>query len=40
MITALSFILINNVEQAFIDLKDTNYSLTNEDTKTPISNYF
>jgi len=40
MMTALSFILINNVEQAFIDLMDTNYSFTNEETKIHVINYF
>jgi len=40
MMTALSFVPVANVEQAFNDLMDTSYYTTNEELLTPMVNYF
>jgi len=38
--TALSFVPVDNVEQAFNDLMDTNYYTTHEELFTLMVNYF
>ncbi|XP_025407409.1 uncharacterized protein LOC112681362 [Sipha flava] len=40
MMTALSFVPLYDVEQAFNDLMDTNYYTTHEELLTPLTNYF
>jgi hypothetical protein len=38
--TALSFVPVDDVEQAFNNLMDTNYYTTHEELLTPLTNYF
>jgi hypothetical protein len=40
MMTALSFVPVDDVEQAFNDLMDTNYNTTHEELLTSLMNYF